>query len=254
MPQFERSTIARMGVLLCIAAISFACDTETDDVDDASALAPAEPELLEPELLWQDVPVPALPGGEPLVFEAQDPVDTEAWLPWTLETFYFSSAANDILSISTAPDVLFAPFPDGIAPLPPVIDDGFIITFAIRDANDNVIGFGSEQEVLDLENAYGLTTYTLTINGRGTLMFAQDEDFAWLLDEVDDMVADQEFVREFDPALIEVSTVPGTNRIIGGTGEFAGAKGFAREFSIVNKLDLITRNHDTAIILQVLYH
>jgi hypothetical protein len=242
---------------LSIVALSFACDGGGDDLTPTAALAELQPEpdpeLLEPEGLWQNVPTPVPIATDPLTFEAPAPADSEAMLPWTLENFYFASADDDYLAISTAPDVLFAPFPDGIQPLPPEIDDGFILAFTLHDEQGNVIGFGSEQEVLDLENAYGHTTYTLTINGRGTLIFAQDEDFAWLLDEVDDMVADQEFVREYDPAIVEVSTVPGTNRIIGGTGEFAGAKGWAREFSIVNKLDLITREHDTAIALQVLY-
>ena len=197
-----------------------------------------------------DVPWPSIEPGDSESLLAQPQVQVCG--PWTIETFVFSSNP-DFLAISTAPDILIAPFPEGIAPLAPEIDDGFLLGFQFRDLNDNVIGFGSELEILDFETLTGDTTYTLMINGRGSIAFSQVEDFAYLFGLVDDMVADQVVERVFDPPIVEVSTVPGSAHILGGSGEFEGATGFAREYAIVNSLDLATRNHSLASVLQIAY-
>ena len=197
-----------------------------------------------------DVPWPSIESGDSEELLAQPQIQIIG--PWTIETFVFSSNP-DFLAISTAPDVLIAPFPVGIAPLAPEIDDGFLLGFQFRDLNGNVIGFGSELEVLDFETLTGDTTYTLMINGRGSIAFSQVEDFESLFGLVDDMVADQVVERVFEPPVVLLSTIPGSTRVLGGSGEFEGVVGVAREYAIVNSLDLVTRNHNLGSILQVAY-
>jgi hypothetical protein len=63
-------------------------------------------------------------------------------------------------------------------------------------------------------------------------------------DEIADMVSSgdpADLVRSWDPPLTIVTTVPGTGRIIGGTGEFDNARGVWRETQALHELDLIER-------------
>lgn len=167
------------------------------------------------------------------------------------ETFTFSSST--ILAVTMAPGGLFAPFPAGIPTFTePAIADGFFLGIKLRDVDDNIVGFGTEQEVLNLAAARTATTYTLTLPGRGTLMLAQEEDLTVLLVEVNDMIANQQTVRSYDPPLVVLSTIAGTDRIIGGTGEFADAKkGSVHEYNILHKLDIATGVHDLEVMLDV---
>jgi hypothetical protein len=237
-------------VLSSIMSLVAACD-----VDDGASLEIEEPPIrMEEEELyaafdWERVPPPAAADGSVTAFQGDAPSAAAGSL--TVETFQFS--ASDFIALSMAPGGLFAPYPSGVSAMPPELSSSFLVGFTFYDEHDQVVGFGTEQEVLNFDEATGQTTYTLTIPGRGTLMLSQEEEFAYLLEEVADMVATQEFVRSYDPPLVNIHTVPGSGRVIGGTGEFAQAKGLMREYSIVRQLDLTTGYHDVGIIVQVAY-
>lgn len=239
----------------CSGIVLSACDTGETVVSSKDAIAAAaeiEAEVMDAELMfdWDDVAMPALPGVEPAFNPNQAASPVKQW--FTVESFYFSSDSN-FLSLTQMAGGLFTPLPIGMPTLPPELEDGFLLGFTFYDHEGDIVGFGTEQEVLDIDEATGETVYALTIPGRGSLMLSQEEEFSYMFAELDDMVADQEFVREFDPPLVNIHTVPGSARIIGGTGEFANAKGFWREISIVNKFDLVTGLHEVGIILQIVH-
>lgn len=231
-----------------LAGIS-ACDTDSNHVPPSESVLEASIEFeSDSEAHWNLVPLPQPPGVNRFDSPA---ASVPATFPWTVETFQFS--ADDFIAVTSAPGGLFAPVPSGITSLPPELADGFLIATTFRDETDTVIGFGTEQEVLDLANEEGLTTYTITIPGRGTLMLRQRETLSWLLGEFTDMFANEEFVREYDPVYVQINTIPGTGWIVGGTGEFAGSMGVFREVGWLRELNLLTGQHDLGVTLQVLF-
>ncbi|NVB40557.1 hypothetical protein G6O69_22135 [Pseudenhygromyxa sp. WMMC2535] len=170
----------------------------------------------------------------------------------TIEVFHFQF--SDIFAINLVPTGLFPPRPDDIDTfIEPELEDGFIAAFKAFDLQGNLIGFGTEQEVLDFANAETATTFTLTLPERGTLMFGEQEDIAPLLDEVNDMDASQDYVRTYDPPRVDVSTIPGTGRIIGGTGEFENITGSAIEIGVTHSIDLIEREFDLEVYMVLAY-
>jgi hypothetical protein len=228
-----------------------ACDIEEPTTE--LMVADQETDAMTTELAdtfdWDLVPVPAIPGVEP-AFNA--PAQLPAKLPWNVETFRFFTNP-DFLTVTQAAGGVFTPSPAGMQPLPPDLAEGFMLGFTFRDEDDNVVGFGSIQEVVDFESASAETHYMMTIPGRGTLFLAQQENNAALFAELGDMIANQDYVRSYDPPLVFINTVPGTNRIVGGTGEFAHAKGIWREFAVVNEFNLLTGVHDVGNIVQIVY-
>ena len=225
-----------------------ACDIEEPTPDLEAEVAEVEVLDLDPATFdWDLVPPPVIPGVMPAY---EGPAQTPAICPWQVDTFYFFTNP-DFLSVTQAQGGLFAPSPPGMQPLPSELADGFLLGFTFHDLSGDVVGFGSIQEVVDFENAEATTHYMLTLPGRGTLMLAQEEDNTALFAELSDMIAEQDFVRSYDPPLIFVNTVYGTNKIIGGTGEFAHAKGFWREFAVVNEFNFLTGVHDVGNIVQI---
>jgi hypothetical protein len=169
----------------------------------------------------------------------------------SLDVFVFTTR-EDVIAITGASDGFLAPFPANIATMDePSIADGVLITTKIRNLADQIIGFGSEQEVVDLVNAMGDTTYTLTLPDRGTLMLKQVEDFSAPFAEIADMIASEEYIRTYDPPLVFVTTVPLTGQVVGGSGEFSDAEGYMLEIDIVHGINLIDRALDLTIVVPV---
>lgn len=252
MPKHQTAVLPLVLVLLPHGLVACGTNDFGDDYDDIlDNRSPESVIEIDPTIQsrWELVPLPPPPGDQIRALEAAPSVP--ATFPWTVETFQFS--ADDFIAVTSAPGGLFAPVPSGITSLPPELADGFLIATTFRDETDTVIGFGTEQEVLDLANEEGLTTYTITIPGRGTLMLRQREDLSWLLGEVTDMFANEEFVREYDPVHVQINTIPGTGWIVGGTGEFAGSMGVFREVGWLRELNLLTGQHDLGVTLQVLF-
>lgn len=231
---------------LTVLASSAACDAE-DPSMAPDALHRVE---IEESLSWDGVPEPNGRSG-PTSFALAPQALEFPGFDVSVETFHFST--SDMFALTSAPGGLFTPIPTDIEPFTePSLSEGFFVATKFRDDDDNVIGFGVEQEVLNLEIARGVTTYTINLPGRGTLMVRQDEDVQFLLDEVNDMIASNELVRSYDPSWDTLNSVPGTGRVIGGTGEFAGALGIVREFGSLHELNLLTGVHDLEVDLQVL--
>jgi hypothetical protein len=170
-----------------------------------------------------------------------------------LDSFQFR-LIDDLVALTGPPGGFFTTSPQGIATFnDPKLEDSYIFVMTLRDVHDNVVGFGSEQEIVDLVNNQSKTTYTVTLPGRGTLMLSQRESFQVLIDAVNDMVADQEFVRVFNPPIVVVSTIPGTGKVVGGSGEFEGKTGVWQDINLVYEIDLINNVFDLGVIVQALH-
>jgi hypothetical protein len=134
-----------------------------------------------------------------------------------------------------------APFPAGIATLDePAIRDGLVLLARLEDTHGNVVGFASEQDVIDLASMVGHSTWTLTIPGRGTLFLTQDETLAPLFGFLTEMVAAGQLERTWDPPYVLTTTLPRTGLVVGGTGEFAHAHGRFREVDALHRISLLT--------------
>ena len=170
----------------------------------------------------------------------------------TIETFQ-ERVADDQLAITGPPNSIWTPFPVGIPELSqPGLEDGYFFSFTMRDIHDDVVGFASEQEIVDLINNESDTTWTVTVPTRGTLIMTQRESFQVLIDEIDDMVANQDLVRVYNPPLIELLTIPGTGKVAGGTGDFANAGGVMIELGVIYEIDLINNEFDVGGIVHAL--
>jgi len=262
----SRDSLFSLTILTCVLALS-ACDSDAPDdpiraldepdvIEQTGAVAPVamaednEALVLPPrsEVPWPEVP--SSPSAHPLDFQAQAPVQHNGC--WTFETFYLTSE-DDFISLTSDPGGLFAPLPSGIDLLPPELAGGFMLTVKIHDLSDAIVGFGSVLELLDFQNLTGETAYSLILPGRGTIAFTQDEDFAWLFDVIDDMINDGVTQRTFDPPVVEESALPGTVQLLGGTGDFQGIVGYAREIQYIEELDLVTGQQQVGTILQFAY-
>jgi hypothetical protein len=226
------------------------CDTR-EGVDAANAEPEVAADVL--DINWDAVPPPsAIASALAVDIELEPAIPTAGPGGWQfeIETFWFHS--SDIFALTTAADSLFAPVPANIALFEAdELASGQFVGFEFRDDNDVIIGFGSEQLDIDFQELEAQPTYTFTVPGRGALVIAQREDIGYVIDEVNDMVANDEYVRVYDPPWVTESTIPGTGKVIGGTGEFAGAKGVAREFVVIYKLDLLTGMHEFTDVIQV---
>jgi hypothetical protein len=248
-----KNSIVVLAVVASLVPVLSACDTE-ESAPDLMVMMDADPEASSLELVaiafvWDLVPMPAIAG---VTQDFEVPGQIPAKQNWNVETFQFFTDP-DFLAVTQAAGGLFLPQPNGMQPLPPELADGFLLAFTFRDLDDNIAGFGSIQEVVDFQAMSAETHYMMTMPGRGTLMLAQQENNEALFAELFDMIANQDYVRVYDPPLMFINTVPGTNQIIGGTGEFAHAKGIWREFAVVNEFNLLTGIHDVGNIVQIVH-
>lgn len=200
---------------------------------------------------WESVSLTQ--NGTPTVLAPTELPPEQTTHSWWDESFVYAVPA-DTIAVTSAPGGLFPPSPADI-PLftEPELANGFLAAVKIHDVYGDVIGFGTEQEVLDLPSELGETTYTLTLPERGTLMLAQTEDLAPFLAEINDMIATNDLIRSYDPPMVIVNSIPGTGRIIGGTGEFEHADGHAREIGVTHEINLIEGSFDLEVIVQVKY-
>lgn len=242
-------TTALASLLLLLTA----CDPSTDpaavQLEDSGQLpvAPADARLR----AGSTIPEIASESAERLLAAADPAVKAKG--KCKLDTFQFR-LPEDAIAIATPPGGFFTPFPHGIPTFDdPILQDSYIFVITMRDLANNIVGYASEQEVVDLVVNESKTSYTLTLPGRGTLMLAQLESFQVLIDAVDDMIADGVLVRTFDPPLVEVLTIPGTGKVVGGSEEFNKAKGIMQEIGVVYEIDLVNNAFELGIIVQALH-
>lgn len=171
----------------------------------------------------------------------------------SIEVFMFS-LQPDAFALTSATGGLLAPFPSTIDTFDePEISEGAFVGTKVLDRCGNLIGFGSEQQLLDTQTALADTTYTITLPDRGTMLASQEENFAPIFGEINDMVANQEFVRSYSPPLTVVTTSFGSGELLGGTGEFADQKGFMIEINFISEINLLDGSADILDVLLVGY-
>jgi len=147
----------------------------------------------------------------------------------------------DTLNITLGPGSFIAPFPAGTPLLTdPALASAFVSDFKVRDGSGAVVGVGSELEEISFASLVAKSNWTIVLPGRGTIFGAQQEDVAPLFAIVNDMISRGVFEQTFDPPLVIQTTVPGSGSIIGGTGEFDGAKGTMVETDTLYFLSLVT--------------
>ncbi len=240
-----------------VLTIAGACDDTADPVTtdpSAEVLGSAQisPDRAVQTEDWGDLSVPKIAdsAAKELVAQAGLAAGTSQC---KLDTLHFR-LRDDKVAIGTPPGGFFTPFPAEIPTFDaPVLQDTYLFAVTMHDLDGNVVGFATEQEIADLVINEGKTTYTVTLPGRGTLMLSQTESFQVLMDAVNDMIADGVYVRSFDPPLVRVLTLPGTGKVVGGSGEFEGAVGIWHEIGIVNEIDLLNNDFDLSVIVQA-YH
>jgi hypothetical protein len=148
--------------------------------------------------------------------------------------------AQDYIAASLAPGAFPASFPAGVGTLSePAIQRGLLLAGKLRDAQGEVVGFATEQADLDFAARVSTGTWTLTLPGRGTLFLSQQEDLSLLVQLLGEMQASGELERAYSPPLV-VTTTLGKGTVVGGTGEFEGAKGTFREVDFVELISLAT--------------
>jgi hypothetical protein len=149
------------------------------------------------------------------------------------ETFHMVSP-DDGVAITHSGDKPLPLYPAGIGTLSDDnIKNGFILLTRLRDQNGTVVGFTSEQEVVSPESDLPkgvlktVSTWTLTIPGRGTIFLDEIENqtefiqtaAAPALMQGKEWTGEQTFVTTAGPH------ESGKGLVTGGPGEFAGITG-----------------------------
>jgi hypothetical protein len=151
---------------------------------------------------------------------------------------FFVELPADGLAMTHGGDVALASGPPGIAVLQETkISNGFALLAKVRDADNEVIGFASELESfpagVDMlrENVVWDTSWTLMIPGRGSLYLHEQEQSGELGAKI--IIPVQESGEAWRGDWTVTTTVgprpDGYGTIVGGFGEFEGAKGKFQE-------------------------
>jgi hypothetical protein len=149
------------------------------------------------------------------------------------ETFHMD-APTDGIAATNSGDKPIPPFPAGVGVLTEEhIAQGFILLTKLRNKEGTVIGFTSEQEVVRSESnvmqgrLMTITTWTLTIPGRGTIFLSEDENQSEFAKKA--ALPALALGKPWNEPWTFVTTVgpspDGRGVIVGGTGEFAGISG-----------------------------
>jgi len=175
------------------------------------------------------------------------------------ETFH-SDAPRDVLAATKGSDLPISPYPEGVGVLSDEhVRSGFAWLTKLRDEQGTVIGFASEQAVIDPNSnlmqgrLMTTTSWTLTIPERGTIFLEQSENQSELARQV--VLPALAIGKPWNAAATFVTSVgPAANargRIAGGTGEFRGITG---SFVEVNQLQRFSMSEFVGTIaLQLAY-
>ena len=173
-----------------------------------------------------------------------------------VETFYHRSNPH-LIALTGGPAGLLAPYPPSVQYLSePNIADGLAVLGKITDSTGEVIGFASELEHFTVDATGNLTAaveWVFKVPGRGTLMVAQTESPAVLVSIIEDMAANGETERSFDPPNKVATTVPGTGRVVAGVGEFEGLTGTFTEYNEFVYLNIIEGSIEANFVFEVTY-
>lgn len=181
---------------------------------------------------------------------------------WVEESF-FAEVPQDGVFETHRGDLPLALFPQGIAKFTePRLHNAFALGGKLRDKNGEVVGFSTEiEEVLpetDFESGTLLThtVWTLFFPGRGTLVLDQIEDSSEVATKVFEPAFDSG--RPWAGTLRAVTTAgprkDGRGVILGGTGEFEGARGTGIEIAELRRFDPATGSLEGTFELRFRYH
>ena len=181
--------------------------------------------------------------ANPLLLQAQaEPVADASNGAETVESF-FLEWPEDAVCITHNGKVFLAPYPTTI-PLftEPNIKNSLAVVAKIRDAEGTIIGFASEMEVFLNSDFEGgdirfKTDWTIVIPGRGTLFLHQEDHDRELVSKIVKPTMDSGKDWEGDLTLSTTAgpRADGRGIIVGGTGEFEGAKGSFLEIGTISK-------------------
>ncbi len=154
--------------------------------------------------------------------------------PVAAETMTFTiDMPTDVLAITHGGAVGLAPYPAGIAPLPPELETAFVLTAIVRDETGTAIGVATELEEFPGGNHdQWRAWWTVTIPGRGTIIGYETEAIAASHEEIFAQVAaGNDWTGDVMARVANGPRADGTGLILAGTGEFEGATGSFAEWT-----------------------
>jgi hypothetical protein len=175
-------------------------------------------------LVFANLPGYANPRTVPLMSEGAGGAATES--------FYFRSP-EDGIAVTHAGRLPVVIAPPGVVALSePAIDRGFALILNVHDANGEIIGFAAELEVhpegdMLAQDLRWETDWVLVIPGRGMLILNQQEHSGELGPRVINTIREtgSDWVGDWTVQTTVGPLANGRGVIVGGTGEFAGARG-----------------------------
>ncbi len=145
---------------------------------------------------------------------------------------FFLDAERDLVSVTHGGQIGLAPFPPGIRSLAGTpVERTLLFTAQLRNEHGELVGIASELEVFPqtpmTPETVWQTWWTVVIPGRGALFAYQQERLTPAVATV--MAAVRETGEDWRGELRDQNTVgpsaDGQGIIVGGTGEFADARG-----------------------------
>lgn len=150
---------------------------------------------------------------------------------------------GDGIAVTNSGKLALAPFPPGIALFTePRIEKSLAVLAKVRDSSGEVIGYASELEVftetdLSKGDVVWNTDWTVVIPARGALFLHQQEHSGELFPKViaPTVQSGEDWVGDWT-VLTTVGPQPdGRGAVVGGTGEFEGARGSFVEIDRVTR-------------------
>jgi hypothetical protein len=172
-----------------------------------------------------------------------------------LESFLIE-APGDGIAVTSGGKLALAPFPPAIALFTePRIEKGLALLAKVRDGSGEVIGYASELELftetdLSRGDVVWNTDWTLVIPARGALFLHQQEHSGELYTKVigPTLASGEDWVGDWT-VLTTVGPQPdGRGLVVGGTGEFAGARG---SFVEVDRLTRFTPKGEMTVTVRL---
>jgi hypothetical protein len=168
-----------------------------------------------------------LPGIEN---PAVAPITTRGENGALVESFFFTGS-RDVIAITHNGKLPLGASPPGI-PLfsEAAIDKGFALITQIRNAAGEIVGYAAELEVhpegdMLTQNLTWNTDWVLVLPARGALFLHQQEHFGRLREVMPPVLAGKGWSGDLRVQTTVGPRPDGRGVILGGTGEFAGARG-----------------------------
>jgi len=168
-----------------------------------------------------------LPGIEN---PAVAPITTRGENGALIESFFFNGP-QDVVAITHNGKLPLAASPPGITLFSePAIDKGFALITQIRNAAGEIVGYAAELEVhpegdMLTQNLKWNTDWVLVLPARGALFLHQQEHSGPLREIMKPVLAGEDWRGDLRVQTTVGPRSDGRGVILGGTGEFTGARG-----------------------------